>query len=195
MGRRSDFNLDGDYGCGYNAPAQRRPRPPAPPRPARPPPRRLHLQEQRQLLHLRRRQRLLCRHPEKRPLRLKARLLYRRRLRSLLRLPLRRRRPPTAAQATATAPAANSRAYGCVATPEPLHLLPPRRPSHPLLRRPRSRRQRQLRPPRRNLWQWRWGPGLGQQGADFTLTSVDGEEINLYGLRGSPVILYYFATW
>jgi peroxiredoxin len=32
-------------------------------------------------------------------------------------------------------------------------------------------------------------------GADFTLTSVDGEEINLNGLRGSPVVLYYFATW
>ena len=36
---------------------------------------------------------------------------------------------------------------------------------------------------------------VGQMGADFTLTSVDGEVINLYGLRGSPVILYYFATW
>ena len=39
------------------------------------------------------------------------------------------------------------------------------------------------------------GPNVGQVGADFTLTSVDGEEINLYSLRGSPVVLYYFATW
>lgn len=39
------------------------------------------------------------------------------------------------------------------------------------------------------------GSKVGQVGADFTLTSVDGEEINLYSLRGSPVVLYYFATW
>ena len=39
------------------------------------------------------------------------------------------------------------------------------------------------------------GHEVGQMGADFTLTSVDGEEINLYSLRGSPVVLYYFATW
>jgi cytochrome oxidase Cu insertion factor (SCO1/SenC/PrrC family) len=39
------------------------------------------------------------------------------------------------------------------------------------------------------------GSKVGQVGADFTLTSVDGEEINLNGLRGSPVVLYYFATW
>ena len=39
------------------------------------------------------------------------------------------------------------------------------------------------------------GHEVGQVGADFTLTSVDGEEINLYSLRGSPVVLYYFATW
>ena len=39
------------------------------------------------------------------------------------------------------------------------------------------------------------GSSVGQVGADFTLTSVDGEEINLNSLRGSPVVLYYFATW
>ena len=39
------------------------------------------------------------------------------------------------------------------------------------------------------------GHEIGQVGADFTVTSVDGEEINLYSLRGSPVVLYYFATW
>ena len=39
------------------------------------------------------------------------------------------------------------------------------------------------------------GSGIGDVGADFTLTSVDGEEINLNSLRGSPVVLYYFATW
>ena len=39
------------------------------------------------------------------------------------------------------------------------------------------------------------GHMVGQEGADFTLTSVDGEEITLSSLRGSPVVLYYFATW
>ena len=39
------------------------------------------------------------------------------------------------------------------------------------------------------------GSRVGQQGPDLMLTSVDGEQITLSDLRGSPVILYYFATW
>ncbi len=39
------------------------------------------------------------------------------------------------------------------------------------------------------------GSRVGQQGPDLSLTSVDGEQITLSDLRGSPVVLYYFATW
>ena len=39
------------------------------------------------------------------------------------------------------------------------------------------------------------GSGVGQQGPDLMLTSVDGEQITLSDLRGSPVVLYYFTTW
>lgn len=39
------------------------------------------------------------------------------------------------------------------------------------------------------------GHRVGQQGPDFSLTDVNGQEITLSALRGSPVVLYYFATW
>ena len=39
------------------------------------------------------------------------------------------------------------------------------------------------------------GHQVGQQGPDFSLTTVDGEDIILSALRGSPVVLYYFTTW
>ena len=39
------------------------------------------------------------------------------------------------------------------------------------------------------------GSRVGQRGPDLMLTSVDGEQITLSDLRGSPVVLYYFTTW
>jgi peroxiredoxin len=38
-----------------------------------------------------------------------------------------------------------------------------------------------------------WDPGF--MAPPFTLTSIDGEEISLEGLRGKPVLLKFWASW
>ncbi len=30
---------------------------------------------------------------------------------------------------------------------------------------------------------------------DFTLETLDGRDVNLYRLKGKPIILYFFASW
>ena len=37
--------------------------------------------------------------------------------------------------------------------------------------------------------------GIGRPAPDFSLTSLDGAEVSLSGLRGTPVILNFWATW
>lgn len=36
---------------------------------------------------------------------------------------------------------------------------------------------------------------VGLQAPDFTLQTVDGREVSLSDLRGSPTVLYFWATW
>ena len=40
-----------------------------------------------------------------------------------------------------------------------------------------------------------YGPGIGKLAPDFTLNSLDGQEVSLSGLRGKPVLLNFWATW
>ena len=39
------------------------------------------------------------------------------------------------------------------------------------------------------------GHKVGQMGPDFTLTTVEGEEVALAGFQGRPVVLYFYTTW
>lgn len=36
---------------------------------------------------------------------------------------------------------------------------------------------------------------VGLPAPEFSATSLDGQEIKLAGLKGKPVLLYYFASW
>jgi cytochrome c biogenesis protein CcmG, thiol:disulfide interchange protein DsbE len=38
-------------------------------------------------------------------------------------------------------------------------------------------------------------PAVGYAAPDFTLTTLDGEPLNLAALRGTPVVLNFWATW
>lgn len=38
-------------------------------------------------------------------------------------------------------------------------------------------------------------PAIGRSAPDFTLTTVDGETLQLSELRGQPVVLNFWATW
>ena len=39
------------------------------------------------------------------------------------------------------------------------------------------------------------GPRVGQRAPDFSVTTVDGEELTLADFQGQPLILYFFAAW
>lgn len=40
-----------------------------------------------------------------------------------------------------------------------------------------------------------YGPEIGKLAPDFTLTSLDGQEVSLSGFRGRPVLLNFWASW
>lgn len=39
------------------------------------------------------------------------------------------------------------------------------------------------------------GGSVGEQAPDFHLTDTDGNTVSLSSLRGSPVVLNFYATW
>src|SRR5690606_18069835 len=39
------------------------------------------------------------------------------------------------------------------------------------------------------------GPAVGRPAPDFTLTTLEGETLALSELRGTPVVLNFWATW
>ena len=39
------------------------------------------------------------------------------------------------------------------------------------------------------------GYKVGQRAPDFTLTTVEGEEVSLEGFQGQPLLIYFYATW
>ena len=39
------------------------------------------------------------------------------------------------------------------------------------------------------------GYKVGQKAPDFTLTTVEGEQVSLESFKGQPLLIYFYATW